>query len=102
MIFVARPLSTFACMLPFRSFTTKARIYVSWVGLRGAVPIIFALYPLTNGVANADYLFNVVFLVTIISLLVQGNTVSAMANWLGLSFKEKEALQRTRLWSWLL
>ena len=90
MIFVARPLSTFTCMLPFRRFTTKARVYVSWVGLRGAVPIIFALYPLTNGVANADYLFNVVFLVTIISLLVQGNTVSAMANWLGLSFKERE------------
>ncbi|MBQ8366650.1 MAG: potassium/proton antiporter [Alistipes sp.] len=90
MIFVARPLSTLACMAPFRRFTTKARLYVSWVGLRGAVPIIFALYPLTNGVEHADYLFNVVFLVTIISLLVQGNTVSSMANWLGLSFKVKE------------
>lgn len=90
MIFVARPLSTFTCLLPFRKFTSKARTYVSWVGLRGAVPIIFALYPLTNNVANADYLFNVVFLVTIISLLVQGNTVSSMANWLGLSFEVKE------------
>lgn len=90
MIFVARPLSTIICMLPFRSFTTKARLYVSWVGLRGAVPIIFALYTVTHDVANSDYLFNVVFLVTIISLLVQGNTVSSMANWLGLSFKVKE------------
>ena len=90
MILVARPVSTAVCMLPFRKFTTKARLYVSWVGLRGAVPIIFALYPLTHNVANADYLFNVVFLVTIISLLVQGNTVSSMANWLGLSFEEKE------------
>lgn len=90
MIFVARPLSTLTCMLPFRRFTSKARIYVSWVGLRGAVPIIFALYPLTHGVEHADYLFNVVFLVTIISLLVQGNTVSSMANWLGLSFTVKE------------
>lgn len=90
MIFIARPISTFISMAPFRSFTTKARIYVSWVGLRGAVPIIFALYPLTNNIENADYLFNVVFLVTIISLLVQGTTVSGMANWLGLSFEEKE------------
>uniref|UniRef100_UPI0040578F85 potassium/proton antiporter n=1 Tax=Alistipes sp. TaxID=1872444 RepID=UPI0040578F85 len=90
MILVARPISTAVCMLPFRKFTTKARLYISWVGLRGAVPIIFALYPLTHNVANADYLFNVVFLVTIISLLVQGNTVSSMANWLGLSFEEKE------------
>ncbi|MBR2867385.1 MAG: potassium/proton antiporter [Alistipes sp.] len=90
MIFVARPLSTLTCMIPFRRFTSKARIYVSWVGLRGAVPIIFALYPLTHGVEHADYLFNVVFLVTIISLLVQGNTVSSMANWLGLSFTVKE------------
>lgn len=90
MIFVARPISTFVSMAPFRTFTTKARLYVSWVGLRGAVPIIFALYPLTNNVENADYLFNVVFLVTIISLVIQGTTVSGMANWLGLSFEEKE------------
>lgn len=90
MIFVARPISTFISMAPFRAFSTKARLYVSWVGLRGAVPIIFALYPLTNNVENADYLFNVVFLVTIISLVVQGTTVSGMANWLGLSFEEKE------------
>lgn len=90
MIFVARPISTLVALAPFRGFSAKARMYVSWVGLRGAVPIIFALYPITEGVEGADYLFNVVFLVTIISLLVQGTTVSGMANWLGLSFKEKE------------
>jgi cell volume regulation protein A len=90
MIFVARPISTLVTLAPFRGFSAKARMYVSWVGLRGAVPIIFALYPITEGVEGADYLFNVVFLVTIISLLVQGTTVSGMANWLGLSFKEKE------------
>ena len=54
------------------------------------MPIIFALYPLAEGVANADYLFNVVFLVTIISLVVQGTTVSGMANWLDLSYEEPE------------
>jgi cell volume regulation protein A len=91
MIFVARPIATFVCMVPFRKFTFKARSYISWVGLRGAVPIIFALYPITNGIENAEYLFNVVFLVTIVSLLVQGTTVSGMANILGLSYEEPES-----------
>lgn len=90
MIFVARPIATLISLSPFRQFSTKARLYVSWVGLRGAVPIIFAIYTINNGVENADYLFNVVFVITIISLLVQGTTVSGMANWLNLSFTEKE------------
>ena len=90
MIFVARPVATLISLSPFRQFTTKARLYVSWVGLRGAVPIIFAIYTINNGVENSDYLFNVVFVITIISLLVQGTTVSGMANWLNLSFTEKE------------
>lgn len=90
MIFVARPVATLISLSPFRQFTTKARLYISWVGLRGAVPIIFAIYTINNGVENSDYLFNVVFVITIISLLVQGTTVSGMANWLNLSFTEKE------------
>ena len=89
MIFVARPLTVFLCLAPFRRFSTRARIYVSWVGLRGAVPIIFATYPLVAGVEHAELLFNVVFLATIGSLVVQGTTVSGMANFLGLAFEEK-------------
>ena len=90
MILVARPVAVFVSLAPFRKFSLKARSYVSWVGLRGAVPIIFALYSVSHGVENSEYLFNVVFIVTIISLLIQGTTVSGMANWLNLSFKERE------------
>ncbi|MBE6196733.1 MAG: potassium/proton antiporter [Rikenellaceae bacterium] len=93
MIFVARPAAVFLSMAPFRKFTTKARLYISWVGLRGAVPIIFATYPMLAGAPEhqARLLFNIVFLVTIISLLVQGTTVSGMANLLGLAYEERES-----------
>ncbi|MBQ8915948.1 MAG: cation:proton antiporter, partial [Alistipes sp.] len=91
MIVAARPISVFLCLLPFRNFSTKARLYISWVGLRGAVPILFATYPLVAGLPNADLLFNIVFLSTILSLLIQGTTVSSMANTLGLAYEEREA-----------
>ena len=91
MIFVARPVAVFACLAPFRRFTTRARLYISWVGLRGAVPILFAIYPLMDHIEYAELLFNVVFLSTIISLVVQGTTVSGMANLLGLAYEEKES-----------
>lgn len=84
MIIAARPVSVFISLLPFRKFTTKARLYVSWVGLRGAVPIIFATYPWLAGIEHSRMMFNVVFFITIVSLLVQGMTVSSMARWLGL------------------
>jgi cell volume regulation protein A len=90
MIVVARPAAVLGCMAPFRHFTWRAREYVSWVGLRGAVPIIFATYPLV-AVADgfspvvADLIFNVVFFITILSLITQGSTVSWMAERLGLS-----------------
>lgn len=91
MILFARPLAVMLCMAPFRKFSFRARVYVSWVGLRGAVPIIFATYPIVAHIEGADMLFDIVFCVTIISLLVQGTTVSGMANLLGLAYEERES-----------
>lgn len=91
LILFARPAAVFLCLAPFRRFTLRARFYVSWVGLRGAVPILFATYPLMADIEHAELLFNVAFLGTIISLLVQGTTVSSMANVLGLSYPERES-----------
>ncbi len=75
MIVIGRPLSVFLCLLPFRKITMKSRLFVSWVGLRGAVPIIFATYPVVAGVEGSNIIFNVVFFITIVALVVQGTTV---------------------------
>ena len=91
LIVVARPIATALCLAPFRKLSNKARSYISWVGLRGAVPIIFATYPWVARLENAEIIFNVVFVMTIISLIVQGTTVSSMAELLGLAYAEKES-----------
>lgn len=84
MIVVARPVSVFACLLPFRNLSVRARLFVSWVGLRGAVPIIFATYPVITNIADSHRLFNIVFFITLLSLIVQGMTISSVARWLKL------------------
>lgn len=85
MILVSRPLSVLICLLPFRNITLRSKMFISWVGLRGAVPIIFATYPVVAGVEGYNIIFNVVFFITIVSLVVQGTTVSYMAGRMQLS-----------------
>lgn len=85
MILFSRPISVFISLIPFRKLSFKARTYVSWVGLRGAVPIIFAMYPWIAGLENSKLFFNIVFFITILSLLIQGTTVAKMADWLHVS-----------------
>ena len=91
MIIVARPVSVFACLLPFRNLSGRARLFVSWVGLRGAVPIIFATYSVLAHVEGSHLLFNIVFFITLLSLIVQGMTIAKVARLLHLDLpQEKE------------
>lgn len=84
MMLVARPLSVVACLLPFKGLSGKARIFVSWVGLRGAVPIIFATYPVVAGIPDCNQIFNIVFFITLLSLIIQGMSIAKAARGLGL------------------
>ncbi|MCG5512158.1 potassium/proton antiporter [Ectothiorhodospira shaposhnikovii] len=83
LILVARPLAVWLCLLPF-NFPWREQVFVGWVGLRGAVPIILALFPMLAGIEAAGMLFNIVFFVVIISLMVQGWTITPVARWLRL------------------
>lgn len=85
MMFVARPLSVYSCLAPFRDLTLKAQTYISWVGLRGAVPIIFATYPVVAGIPGSNIIFNIVFFITLLSLVLQGMSISWFAKKLHLN-----------------
>ncbi len=78
LIFAARPLAVWLCLLPFR-FAPREVAFVGWVGLRGAVSILLAILPSLYGLPNGHFYFNVVFVMVLASLLVQGWTIPAMA-----------------------
>ncbi len=84
MILIGRPVSVFLSLAPFRKITLRSKSFVSWVGLRGAVPIIFATYPVVEGIEGGAQIFNIVFFVTLLSLLIQGTTVIRSARMLKL------------------
>lgn len=85
MILVTRPLAVFLSLAPFRNYMLKDRLFVSWVGLRGAVPIIFAILCRASGVPHSDEMCNIVFLCTLVSLVAQGTSLPLVARWLGVS-----------------
>ncbi|HET7584543.1 MAG TPA: potassium/proton antiporter [Gemmatimonadaceae bacterium] len=87
---IARPVVVWLCLLPFR-FPAREVVYIGWVGLRGAVPIILAAFPVLAGAPGAERIFDVVFFVVVVSALVPGATVSPLARRLGLEASEPPA-----------
>jgi potassium/hydrogen antiporter len=81
LIFLARPIAVFLS-LSFFKVKTRDKLFISWVGLRGAVPIVFATYPLIAGLEKADMIFNLVFFISVTSVLIQGTTLPIVAKWL--------------------
>ena len=88
LMFVARPIGVFISLIPFK-MKLRRRFYISWVGLRGAVPIVFATYPLLAGIDKASMIFNIVFFISLTSILIQGTTLSVVAKWLHVGLPEK-------------
>jgi potassium/hydrogen antiporter len=88
LILVARPLSVFFCLMFFK-VKNRNRWFISWVGLRGAVPIVFTTIPLLAGVEKASMIFNIVFFISLTSVIIQGTTLTKLAGWLHLLLPEK-------------
>src|SRR5690606_6081283 len=88
LIFVARPVAVFLSLMFFK-FKLSEKLYISWVGLRGAVPIVFATYPLLAGVENSNMIFHVVFFIVLSSVAIQATTLPHVARLLHLSVREK-------------
>ncbi|MEO5697694.1 MAG: potassium/proton antiporter, partial [Burkholderiaceae bacterium] len=95
LVFVARPVAVWLCLLPFR-FTARETWFIAWVGLRGAVPIVLALFPLMAGTPHAGLLFNIAFMVVLASLLTQGSTIAWTARWLGVAMPDPADEQQVR------
>lgn len=93
LIFIARPIGVFVSLSLFKS-NLRSKAFVSWVGLRGSVPIVFATYPLLAGIPKADLIFNLVFFISVTSVLLQGTTLSFVAKILHVAVPEKARKRR--------
>jgi cell volume regulation protein A len=89
LILVARPVAVFLS-LSFFKIDIRSKLYLSWAGLRGAVPIVFATYPLLAGIDKANMIFNLVFFIAVTSVVIQGTTLNIFAKWLKVSLPEEE------------
>ncbi|WP_276372396.1 potassium/proton antiporter [Chryseolinea sp. H1M3-3] len=89
LIFIARPVAVLTSLIFFRDLSVRKKLFISWVGLRGAVPIIFSTYPLIAGIPVANNIFNLVFFISVSSVLLQGTTLPLVAKWLHVSVPEK-------------
>jgi cell volume regulation protein A len=85
LMLVARPVSVFLCLAPFPAYGWREKLFVSWAGLRGAVPIVLATFPIVAGVEGAQTIFNIVFFVVLLSSLIQGPTLGWMARRLAIN-----------------
>lgn len=94
LIVIARPVGVFLSLL-FLKGQKRGKLFIAWVGLRGAVPIVFATYPLLAGAEKAHMIFNIVFFISLTSVLIQGSTLSVVAKWLKLTIPESDK-QRTQ------
>ena len=88
LMFIARPAGIMLSLLPFKGLSFRAKILSSWVGIKGAGPILFALYTVLEGVDGSNEIFNIVFTITLMSLLLQGMSLSPMAHLLNLSIDD--------------
>ena len=89
LMFLARPLAVTVCLWK-SDYTFKEKIFVFWAGLKGAVPIILATYPMMAGYAESQYLFDLIFFLVVLSVLIQGKTLPLLADKLGLADENKE------------
>lgn len=97
LIFVARPLSIIVGLKPFFGFRWRELLFISWVGLRGAVPVVLAIFPVIAGVQNSALYFNVAFFVVLISLILQGMTMAPLARWLNIEVPAGTSPARRRM-----